>query len=75
MAVPDPTPICHSTHWNNLPAIVAAGGLDCCATLRKEPRKNNLVNFPTCAELWCNSILREKRKALIAGEPFPRHLL
>jgi hypothetical protein len=27
MAVPDPTPIYHLTHWRNLPSILAAGGV------------------------------------------------
>jgi hypothetical protein len=35
MAVPNPTPIVHITHWQNLPQIIASGGLTCCANLRK----------------------------------------
>jgi hypothetical protein len=34
-AIPRPTPIYHITHVDNLPRIIADGGLRCCADLRR----------------------------------------
>jgi hypothetical protein len=45
MAVPNPTPIYHITHWSNLPDIVANDGLRCCTALRqRDIRYTDLAN-------------------------------
>lgn len=36
MVIPDPTPIYHITPINNLTGILAAGGLNCNSTLRRD---------------------------------------
>jgi ssDNA thymidine ADP-ribosyltransferase, DarT len=46
ITVPIPTRICHVTHWKNLPAILAEGGLLCCATLRKRKTSYHDVANP-----------------------------
>lgn len=35
MPPPSPTPIYHITHWENLPGILASGGLFSCAALKQ----------------------------------------